>query len=560
LEKRFNYYFNENYFLISNDINTGIKMPSNRQDKYYIFGYCFTDDDILKNQELTLTQFEYIKTNHSKLSGVFVCVGVTDGEIDLMIDPLVQQPVFYFYKDDILTISNKLSILSSLYYDGPSYQYLFDSLIYEAPLRGLTPVENLKMIQFDDLQKDSRFQSQTANLIIHKTDLLLRKDLAYEDALNILAHNINQRAKIISDKYKYIECQLSGGLDCRIVASAFLNYDHVKYYSFGSDSQDRLCFEELSKKFDLPQISNIKYFGEGVVNAAYRMKMTDDLNGLKLHTYGGYMNYGSAVDDSGCKLTGYFGEYIGGHKVPSACISPIDGSLVKASHVMQLPEYAYGYCDDYSLEFWKYHSKPDRYGSSKRAINQLFYMNNRGASHFGMHSAADNVNDNSFNILYDPIALTLSEVSPYSDHENKEGATCIDLICKLGGEAFALYPYEGRKIPKYRDFNQVPDFNCFEKHIFEYREVNVVQREKLIHPSVAEYDLLGDSGSVTSNVDILKRSDFDAFFTEHGGFLYLREQQSTWALKQHQEILCNFLLANMFFRNKNKKFNIGGFS
>ncbi|WP_341938840.1 hypothetical protein [Marinimicrobium sp. C2-29] len=544
----FSCFFEEKYFYITNDTDSTGRL-NELEDQYFLYGHCFTDSDILKDQALTRSEFEYIRDNHDELSGLFVCVGVVDGNVELLVDPLVQYPVFYVENDGAFAISNKLSELSRDYYDKPNMKYLFDSLIYRAPLRGLTPVNSIKMIQFDDLQEGSHFKGDYGALKIYKTNLLFRKGISYEEALSTLADKIRNRASIIAKKFDYIECQLSGGLDCRMVASAFLDYDHVRYYSFGTDSQDRLCFESLSKKFNLKKADKIKFYGSGTHTAAYRVKMLDDLNGLKLHTYGGYMNYGQPVAPNGCRLTGYFGEYIG-HKLPSANISPADGSIVDAPHIDFLPKEAIKVAEEYSRPFWKYYSTPDRCGKSSRAINQLFYLNNRGPSHFGMNSVADNLHDSSFNVLYDPMAITVSELSGYSDYENKEGATCLDLICKLGGVEFALFPYENRRIPYYRNFDYVPEVNCFEKNVFDVQDVEAFKKERHAMPSLSGFDILRDSRKPTSSVEILNDSSFDDFFDAYPKLSHLRKPQPHRPLQIHQEILCNFLLADRFFAQK----------
>lgn len=535
------------FFVVSNGINLSLPKVDKSVDSYYIFGHCFSDNDILKDRALSKNEYDYIKINHEKISGLFVCIGVESGVVNVIIDPLVQYPVFFIEKNGCFTVSNKLSLISAEYSLNYNINYLYDSLIYEAPMRGGTPLKEVRMFQFDDLQ-DGSILGKYDGLVLYKTSLVLKSGLDYQTVLTRLVGNIRSRAKIIADRYKYIECQLSGGLDCRIVAAAFKEYRNVYYYSFGSDSQDRLCFEDLADRFSLNKITKIKFFGAGVRNAAMRLKMVDDLNGIKLHTYGGYMNYDYPVDSGGCKLSGYFGEYLG-HKLPSAYISPENGHVVMTDHIKALPDSAYKVAEDYSVPFYLKNSRSDIYGKSTRAITQLFYMNNRGPSHFGMHSVADNLHDCSYNVLYDPLALTLSELSPYSDAQNKDGATCIDLIAELGGLDFALFPYEGRKIPLYKDFGDIQKPNCFTGYRFEKRPVEQISRIHNLVPDVSKYDLFGDSKVTASCYEILNREVFDIFFTTHSELAYLRREQDLWPYKQHQEILCNFLLSVYLFNS-----------
>lgn len=548
-----NYFFNEKYFYITNDLSSSdrAEVPG---DKYYLFGHCFTENDILKDKELTKSEFDYIRKNHERLSGLFVCIGIISGKIEVFVDPLVQYPVFYYKENGVLAISNKVSMLAKCHYSKPSLTFLFDYMVYRGPLRGLTPVDSIKMLRFDDLQFGSGFSLDCEELTVHKTSLLFKKDLSYEEALTRLAQNIKTRASIIANKFNYIECALSGGIDCRIVASAFLDYDNVYYYSLGFDSQDRLCFEALTDKFELNKLTEIKYYGRAIQSVAYRARMIDDLNGIKLHSYGGYMNYGRTVGPQGCRLTGYFGEYIG-HKLPFGNISPKDGTVIRAPHIDNFPMSVLKEIEEYSVSFWNFNARHDRFGESEREINQLFYINSRGVSHFGMNSVSDNRYINSFNILYDPVALRVSELSPYTDNEDDKGATCIDLICKISGPEFALFPYESRKIPKYRNFDYVPEFNCFERHVFEHKELEPIKKVNYAMPEIGKWDMLKIPSSIVRAVDILNQNAFDDFFDDFPYLIYLRSFHNDKLCQMQQEVLCNFLLCNHLFSKVHADFD-----
>ena len=53
----------------------------------------------------------------------------------------------------------------------------------------------------------------------------------------------------------------------------------------------------------------------------------------------------------------------------------------------------------------------------KTSLLDIFYLNNRGLSHYSCHSLCDNKYGNSFDILYDPINIELVSKCPYTDHE-----------------------------------------------------------------------------------------------------------------------------------------------
>lgn len=86
---------------------------------------------------------------------------------------------------------------------------------------------------------------------------------------------------------------------------------------------------------------------------------------------------------------------------------------------------------------------------SRRMANSLFYINNRSAAHFGMHTVVSNSKFFSVDLLYDPQLLRLLYNCPHSDDEIKRGSLIIDLIRTVHSEELAHFPYENRVIPTF---------------------------------------------------------------------------------------------------------------
>ena len=78
----------------------------------------------------------------------------------------------------------------------------------------------------------------------------------------------------------------------------------------------------------------------------------------------------------------------------------------------------------------------------------------------------DNNYGNSFDILTDPINIELIKKCPFSDNHIDACVVSVDIIYRINPE-LAMIPYNNRVIPKYRHFENIPTFNCFDGHMFD---------------------------------------------------------------------------------------------
>lgn len=92
-------------------------------------------------------------------------------------------------------------------------------------------------------------------------------------------------------------------------------------------------------------------------------------------------------------------------------------------------------------------------------------------------------------------------------------AISIDLIY-MNNPELALFPYDRRKIPKYKEFNNVPTINCFDGFMFKE---TVVERMNVIRPSVSidKYDLLNRGSESISMLDLLKYEEIAYIFDKY---------------------------------------------
>lgn len=212
-----NLFINDHAFLISRsfDVQENVTAAS---DGAYLFGYVFTSSAIIKNRVLTDEEFNFIEENHGGLSGVFCVISKFGDSIKLFLDPLAQYPIFYSVDDFQLSISNDVWLLSvSLQKFAFEERYIFDSLAYQSPLRGLTIAKDVFAVQYDDLYcKDTDsykkpFQLSCYNFQFVVPSIEAYNDLDYESLLSIYIEKLNVRAKILANTYDEVHLQLTGG-------------------------------------------------------------------------------------------------------------------------------------------------------------------------------------------------------------------------------------------------------------------------------------------------------------------------------------------------------------
>lgn len=517
LNDNFDIYVDDNNFLISDMCNLANirtkKLQKIINSEFYIFWYCFLDDDIVKNSKITKKQFQYILKNKDKNSGIFVAISKEEENITIVFDPLVQYSMFYHIKNNITTISNNIFLISELHnLKEPEDKYLFDNIGYESPLRGLTVLKDVFAIQFDDLINNKNvnrykvplpLKSKNLRFMIQKTDAY--SNLTYYQLLKICRENLNKKAKIIAEKFDEVHVQLTGGADSRLVLSFFLSYTNLLCYVYGNgSSQDRLCHEAIVEKFNLKQSAEIIFAGQVINNSSLIFRSLYDSNCRKISGIGLYMNSDDFVFDNKCKITGYYGLNVsGGVKLPVA-------DTKNNTRTNFVPDKYFTYHD--YVKFMK-----TKYANLREAsFRDIFYINNRGPSHYGAHSIADNLKSNSFDILYDPINIELVKKCPYTDSEIDGNAISIDLLY-MNDPELALFPYDRRKIPRYKQFNNVPTLNCFDG--FSFKET-VVDRIKVERPvvDIQKFDFLKKGSESVVMLDLIKYEEI-AFIFEKYPFL-----------------------------------------
>ena len=436
----------KNNFIISNKLRDGIK-----NNIIFLFGYCFTEENIIKNREITIDEYEKIKNNRNILSGIFFVICKIKNKIEVIIDPLVQYNIYYYFNDDEFTISNNLFKIAKLHdLKVENENYVKNIILKENPLCGNTLVKDIHFLQYDDLY-NSTFSKKFKKIIPMEYDNFtflemkncIYDNIKYDKLIDIYIKRLKKRAKLVSKNYDEVHISLTGGADSRLATSLFLEYDNIYYYCYGNGTrQDRLVSEYLIKKFNLNSKKDVHIIGNKTNRLKNILKCIEETNCQKPYL-DLYIN--GKINKNICNITGYYGSNIAGgfHSLKINNANDINIST-------------------YIHDFNKFH------GNNRDAtIVDLFYLNNRGISHYACSSIIDNNYGSSFDILIDPINIEIVKKCQYSDDYIQERNTIsVDIIYKINKE-LALAPYNNRAIPKYRNFNNIPDFNCFEKHIFD---------------------------------------------------------------------------------------------
>ncbi len=542
--ENYNIYKSKTNFLITNSLDADeLKLTKIEDNNFEIFGYCFLENDIVKNKKITKEQYNYIADNQHKTSGIFASISKVENEITVVVDPLIQYNIFYYIDKDTITISNSIFLISKLHnLKDPEDEYLFDNIAYKSPLRGLTVLKNVFTIQYDDIMNNTGVESykvplpiQTQNLIFQapKKDVYLNLD--YNELSAIYVSKLKNRAKILAEKFEEVHIQLTGGADSRLVLSSLLDYKNIHCYVYGDgNSQNRLCYESLVKSLNLNRSETISFAGTNInSNTSVMFRALHDTSCRKFNNLNTYMNSDNFVSENKCKITGYYGANVcGGVSLPPFDTTKNIRTKSIASTFFQYHDY---------VKFMKNKYKDFR----PTAFKDVFYLNNRGQSHYAIHSIADNLKSNSFDILYDPINLELVKKCPYTDSDIDRNAISIDLIYLIN-KKLALFPYDDRQIPKYRHFDNIPLINCFDGLKFANSELSPMNFKRP-NVNIDTFDLLNKGNKHTTVFEMLSYSELQDFFKEYDFLEYLKKEDQANA-----SILLFYILSTKLLKNLDK--------
>ena len=434
-----------NTFIISNKLKHGIK-----NDIIFLFGYCFTEKNIIKNRKITIDEYKYIKNNRNILSGIFFVICKTENKIEVIIDPLVQYNVYYYFNNNELTISNNLFKIAKLHnLKVENEDYIKDITLLENPLCGDTIVKNIYFLQYDDIY-NSKFSEKIKKIIpmeyANFTFLEMKNDIydkiEYDKLIDVYIRKLKDRAKIVSINYDEVYISLTGGVDSRLATSLFLEYDNVYHYCYGNGTrQDRLVSEYIIKKMNLKSKIDIPIVGNKTNSLKHILKCIEETSCQKPYL-NLYIN--GKINKNICNITGYFGEILGCSSIANT--NNNEYKKCKQNYIDRIENYGYN--------------------KNEHELSESIYLNNISLSHFACHSIIDNIYGSSFDILIDPILNEITKKCSYERLHIIKKVILIDIMYKINPE-LAMIPYDNRVIPKYRHFENIPTFNCFDRHIFD---------------------------------------------------------------------------------------------
>lgn len=512
------YFYNDGLnFIFSNFTSFRDFAPLARSsdNSNFLLGYCFANGNHFRNQEVDDDTAFFIESNNVEISGVYCLVSTLGSALKLSLDPLCQYNIFYYLTDNGFAVSSSIDFLSD--YLGlcqVDEEYLYDQLAYQSPMRRKSILKDVSYICFDDLRNASS-SKVIASLAAFGVTFNIPNynkydELNYAELLDVYIRRLNERAEILSSKFDEVHIQLTGGADSRLVLSSFLNFSNKKCYVYGDGaSQNRVIFEHLLKGLGIDRVDNILFVGQPLVNSSRMFRGLKDSNYLKFNNLNTYMNVGLSNNLNICKVTGYYGANVSG----SVVLPP--PSTIANKRLDKIPENKFSY-HSYVNDF-----KLSNSGLRRAEFNDLFYINNRGKSHYASHSIADNYNVSSIDVLYDYLNILLVKKCPYTDFEIDKNAISIDLIYK-NHRQLALFPYDSRMVPKYRAFSDLPLINCFDGYSFEKMDLSSIpiSRSK-IDDSV--FDYLTRSKDVENFTDIFSCPEIAELTKDYPDLEYLTE-------------------------------------
>lgn len=422
-----------NFFLISNSK----KLSNFSKNFIYLFGYCFTENSIIKNREITIEEYNFIEKNRNLISGIFFMVKENNDKINVIIDPLIQYNLYYYQNENEITISNSIFKIAKLHrLKDENECYIKDIIRAGNPMYGNTIIKDVFFFFYSDMynpkyskQFKKLLPMEFNNFTFLRNKKITYNDLDYDQLIDIYIQGLKNRAKIISNNFEEVYISLTGGTDSRLVAAAMLNYPNVYHYCFGDGYlQDRLVSEYLINNFNLKTKKNIPVIGNKCNTVNDIIQCIEDTSCQKPYL-DFYIN--GKINKNICKLSGYYGEI-------------------------------------FNLQY------------SPNGKIQMNYILIQLMSHFGCNSIVDNLYSNNFDLLIDPIYSEIVRKCPYDYEDILKKVILVDIIYKFNKE-LALAPYDKRTIPKYRDFSYIPSLNCFKWYRFP--EKSNLKKYNFIRPT-----------------------------------------------------------------------------
>ena len=304
-------------------------------------------------------------------------------------------------------------------------------------------------------------------------------------------------------------------------------------YCFGDGTrQDRIISEYITNHRNAKRADYLYFFGNSLTTLPRIFKALYDSSFYKLNLLNGYCNASEPIHKNKCNVTGLFGVNL------SNAVSLPKSAVNLPERLINIPKEKFTY-DLYVNDFKKKYAN-----FRKSTLQDMFYINNRGKSHYACESEATNRYCNSFDILYDPINIYLVKNSPFKDNDIDSGALSVDIMSEID-KPLALFPYDNRAIPKFKQYDDEPLLNCFEKFIFPE-----IQLESLkAFPMKADttgFDILGEDKWIPYD-SILKLDVFEEFFDVYPFLRKLATEKTNM-----REIIIYYVLGCHFLQNYRK--------
>ncbi|MFB2865114.1 hypothetical protein [Aeromonas sp. MdU4] len=421
------------------------------------FGYSIGDE--VFHYKSNLPNINELFENISNNCGVFCAIKKDNGVVNVFTDPLAQYPIFIYSEANKFCVSNDFFETSSYTAGQLNKEAIFDCLSYYSPLMNQTIINGCHTTKpFSFIQID--YNKEVPTLTQMQIEIPAT-DMNYQELLDVLAQRAITRAGAILKNHKPV-VHLTGGLDSRLALSAIIkassNSDDYSVFCFGDgNSQDKLVFNHICDKFNLVK-GEIVLNGSNIKSIEHLRESSISFSGLKFTNQTNYITHWTP---SHSEVTGYFSEGLikgFGNYYYNGAFNPFRYQ----SSISSLPDFIFN-----SSAFRALSTMSEGRRFKNLTLENYLYLSNRSKCHFGMHSVVNNQSHHSFDIIYDPMLISLFERCPYDSSSKQQGAIVVDLICKIFGEELALLPLAGKSINKYRDdFEYLPSSNCFQQQNF----------------------------------------------------------------------------------------------
>jgi len=433
------------------------KMTLDKEYNHWFFDGYFFDAELRHAYKSDWERINFQSITASDLGGVFTIAKLGPSNFRIETDPLGQYTLFYWRSGRSFIVSNNIHLVKALIErigisTKPSALNVLMNIAHMTAFSTVSPLDPVRMLR----PRHSLHLGEGGSFIETESvtvgQLTAPKDATYDAAIDRVATRLGEHGKQLAhfsrDHAMHAICDLSGGIDSRMVLGCFLksqSEQHVRFFSTTSKegdapTKDRIVSDFLAQQFNLkngPALWDSRNSSKDYTIAAKTLSGS--------HRYFGAVSV--VFEDYGDVYVGNYGRF-GGY-----C-----GEHTRSFGPSGVTDFSYSNISEQFIDYYSKRGHGVLTAEGMSAIKAVFqpyilellqkidpklaftlaYVENRSKFHFGTRQQIGNMFRACMTTLADPEILSLHTYLPYLHIEKNRIAR--DLLIAFAGKKLADAP------------------------------------------------------------------------------------------------------------------------